>query len=141
MAGFVLDASIALAASLPGESGIDIAPTVLKRIPVEEAVVPELWHMEVGNAVLYRLRRGLLNSEEAAPILLWLRTLPVVVDNETSRLALDVTFHLALAHTLTLYDACYLELALRKGLPLATFDKALRRAAEAERVVLANPPA
>ena len=54
---------------------------------------------------------------------------------------MNATFLMAVKHALTLYDAAYLELALRLRLPLATFDKALCRAAEAEGVRLVNPPA
>ena len=55
--------------------------------------------------------------------------MPVLIDLEATRRAWDSVLQLAVCHNLTSYDACYLELALRKALPLATLDKALRRAA------------
>ncbi|HZY71671.1 MAG TPA: type II toxin-antitoxin system VapC family toxin, partial [Edaphobacter sp.] len=62
--------------------------------------------------------------------------LPVNVDMETDRQAWGATLQLAARHKLTVYDAAYLELAQRRGLPLATLDGALRTAAEAEKIVL-----
>ena len=59
-----------------------------------------------------------------------LRSLPVDIDPETTSLAWSDTLDLAERHALTVYDACYLELALRTGLQLATRDRQLRNAAE-----------
>jgi predicted nucleic acid-binding protein len=65
-----------------------------------------------------------------------LLSLPISLDPETDRRAWDPTLQLAHLHRLTLYDAAYLELAQRRGLPLATLDCDLRTAAIAERVHL-----
>ena len=129
--GFVLDASVALAAVLPGENVASAATEILTRVPEEEAFVPGLWHLEIGNAVLVRLRRRHITMTEAEKILERLRTLPVALDPEPPAHAFDVTFQLALTHTLSLYDATYLELALRRGLPIASLDQTLRGAAAA----------
>ncbi|HJS84469.1 MAG TPA: type II toxin-antitoxin system VapC family toxin [Acetobacteraceae bacterium] len=126
---FVLDASIALAAVLRGERKAEVASEILARIPDEGAFVPALWHLEVGNTVLVRRRRGHVSSTETEKILERLRALPVMLDCETPTRALDITFRLALSYTLSLYDASYLELALRRGLSLASLDRALRDAA------------
>jgi predicted nucleic acid-binding protein len=139
MAGFVLDASIALAAILPGESGASVATSVISDIPSEPAIVPQIWRAEVGNACVMAGRRGRLPAEQVPRALERLRGLPVSVDHELGDAAWEHAIRLALEHRLTLYDAVYLELAIRLTVPLATFDAALRRAAEAEGVPLANP--
>jgi len=141
MTSFVLDASVALAATLPGEAAVEIASAIVSRIPVDGAWVPGLWLVEVGNAVLRRLRRGLLHEGAAKELLDRLYAIPITIDDYTPHSALWMAFRYSAQYGLTLYDGCYLELALRRGLPLATFDNALRRAAEAARVPLANPPA
>jgi predicted nucleic acid-binding protein len=62
--------------------------------------------------------------------------LPITVDVETDRQAWGPTLELSVRHRLTLYDAAYLELALRRKLPIATLDAELRAAAEAEGIVV-----
>jgi predicted nucleic acid-binding protein len=136
---FVLDASVALAAVLPGEIVAPVASEMLVRVPEEEAIVPGLWRLEIGNAVLVRLRRRHIAMPEAGKILERLRALPVTLDSEASAHAFDLTFRLALTHTLSLYDATYLELALRRGLSTASLDQALRSVAAALGVPLSPP--
>jgi predicted nucleic acid-binding protein len=63
-----------------------------------------------------------------------LAQLPIQVDPQTDQQAWSATLRLAERHRLTVYDAVYLELALRRSLPLATLDEDLRRAASAEKV-------
>lgn len=138
MPDFVLDASIALAAVLPGELAAADAEAIISGLP---AFVPTHWHLELGNTILVQTRRTRLPEAEAIRIITRLRSLPVVIDDETPERALGESYRLADGHKLTLYDAAYLELALRCGLPLATFDKALRRAAQTAGVALVNPTA
>ncbi|HEY2620215.1 MAG TPA: type II toxin-antitoxin system VapC family toxin [Acetobacteraceae bacterium] len=126
----MLDASVTLAAVLQ-ESNAAAAIDLLDRVAADRAAVPGHWHLEVGNALLMaERRRGILPSQRAAYVH-DLLTLPIEVDLETSARAWRETASLAERHRLTLYDAAYLELGLRRGLPLATFDAALRRAASA----------
>ncbi|MEO8715946.1 MAG: type II toxin-antitoxin system VapC family toxin [Acetobacteraceae bacterium] len=110
-------------------------------MPADSAFVPAHWHLEVGNTVLVHTRRARLLPADADRTIDALRSLPVTVDAETGSQALNATFLMAVKHALTLYDAAYLELALRLHLPLATFDKTLRRAADSAGVPLVNPPA
>lgn len=101
------------------------------------AWVPEHWRLEVANAIVSRVRRGVFEHDRAAEFFRLMANLPLLVDGETSLDAWTAGFRLATVHRLTIYDAAYLSLAKRKELPLATFDKALRSAAEQERVPLA----
>src|SRR3954447_490725 len=123
--GFVLDNSIAMAWSFEDETD-EYADAVLDRLATTHAVVPALWPLEVANALLMGERRK--RSTEAGTIK-WtgiLAKLPIVIDNETNAHAWSDTLSLARGHNLTSYDAAYLELSLRRGLPLATIDGKLK---------------
>jgi predicted nucleic acid-binding protein len=129
MPGFVLDSSVALSWLLPGEeSGESMA--WLDRLASEGAITPNLWRLEVGNALLTAQRRGRIAPERRFLALQTLAALPIEDDAETSERAWRETFQLADEQGLTLYDAAYLELAIRRGLPLATFDERLKAAGQ-----------
>ena len=100
------------------------------------AWVPGLWKLEVANILEMGVRRGRHDAAFRNSTLADLALLPIRVDSETDRQAWGATLQLAERHRLTLYDAAYLELALRRGLPLATLDAELRRAAQAEGVAV-----
>lgn len=125
----VLDASVPLGWALPDEGRAGQARGVLASLDSGKALVPTHWRAEVGNGLLMALRRGRLHPEGLAEALAALSMLPVVVDGAGAHDAWAEPLVQALSTGLTLYDAFYLELAKRQGLPLATFDAALRRAA------------
>ena len=131
----VLDASVTLAALIEEERSAE-AREILRAVIDDSAVVPGLWFLEVGNVLLIAERRRSLTAAARRDHLDDLSRLPIVIDNETAGHAWHETMEHAVAHRLTLYDAAYLELSLRRQLPLATFDTALRRAAAAAGVGL-----
>jgi predicted nucleic acid-binding protein len=135
MVVLVLDASVVLAVALQ-EGNRDRAAGILSKVAEQGAAVPCLWHIEVGNALLTAERRQALSASERAAALQELSRLPVTIDTETATRAWREAMNLADQHRLTLYDATYLELSLRLGLPLASFDATLRRAANAAHVPL-----
>jgi predicted nucleic acid-binding protein len=92
-------------------------------------VVPGLWMFEVANSLLVLMRRKRLEPEEWARVRRALSRLNPVVDEEGPQMALGSVSDLAVQHGLAVYDAVYLELALRRGLPLASRDTALNHAA------------
>jgi predicted nucleic acid-binding protein len=100
------------------------------------AWVPGLWKLEVANILEMGARRGRHDAAFRNSTLADLALLPIRVDTETDRQAWGATLQLSERHGLSLYDAAYLELALRRGLPLAALDAELRRAAQADRVVV-----
>jgi predicted nucleic acid-binding protein len=100
------------------------------------AWVPGLWKLEVANILEMGVRRGRHDAAFRDSTMADLALLPISVDTETDRQAWGATLQLSERHRLTLYDAAYLELALRRGLPLASLDAELRRAAQAEGVVV-----
>lgn len=128
MAALVLDCSMTVAWLLEDEQP-QRAANVLDRVVEEGAVVPTLWPLEVGNALLVAERRGRLSTDHRIQALRDLSALPITLDDETAGRAWRETMGLAETHELTLYDAAYLELALRRGFALATLDKPLRNAA------------
>jgi predicted nucleic acid-binding protein len=129
---FVIDASVAVCWLMPDERH-PIADATRKRITHDSAVAPVVWWYELRNIMIVNERRGRLDSTKTARALGLLRGLPVTVETDVEENAL---MQLARRHRLTVYDAAYLELALRKAHPLATLDAALAAAARAETVPL-----
>jgi predicted nucleic acid-binding protein len=99
----------------------------------EEAVVPVLWWFEVRNILLVNERRGRIRESETAAFLSLLSMLRLRVDRSSDE---HSVLRLARVHRLSVYEAAYLELAQREGLPLATLDGDLRRAAAGEAVTI-----
>ncbi len=131
----VLDSSITLAWIYSAETTEEIS-MVFARVVESGAWVPALWRLEVANVLEMGVRKGRSDSGFRDAALADLALLPITVDQETDRQAWGATANLAARHRLTLYDAAYLELARRRGLPLATLDNELRAAAAAEDVAL-----
>jgi predicted nucleic acid-binding protein len=132
---FVLDGSVTMAWYFKDEMN-DYAGSVRDGMDQSQAVVPTLWPLEVANTVVMGERRKRSTPAQAATWLGFLGALPIVVDGETSTRAWGDTLSLARAHNLSAYDAAYLELAMRRGLPLATLDDKLKAAAAAVGVSL-----
>jgi predicted nucleic acid-binding protein len=131
---FVLDSSFTLAWVLKDEATPETDRVLDSLGHGTKAFVPPLWRWEVGNALLNVERQKRATSAETSGHLLLLESLPVEVDEAALGQAWTATHLLARKHNLTSYDAAYLELALRRGLPLASFDKELLMAAKMERV-------
>jgi len=131
----VLDASAAVA-SLVQERHTVAAQQVMRQVAVSGAVVPSLWRLEVANALRIAARRGRCTEQFVTLSLESFAQVSIAVDAETDAHAWGRTLELARERDLTLYDAAYLELALRKALPLATCDDELAEAAKAKAVPL-----
>jgi len=129
----VLDASVALAWCFQDEGG-DYPARVLDALRSGEAVVASHWTLEVCNGLLVAERRGRIGSQEAARVVRLLLALPIAVDPVERSRALTAVHRLARTRGLSSYDAAYLELAVRLGVPLATLAEDLREAAAAEGV-------
>ena len=130
---FVLDASVTLTWLLKdaGERSEAYAFEVLKQIrsPATEIHVPAVWGLEIANVIARSEAKGNLTEAQSERFLEVLNAAPILIDAATAAHALAETLQLARRHRLSAYDASYLELALRAGLPLATLDEALRKAA------------
>lgn len=100
------------------------------------AVVPGLWASEVANVLVVKERGGGLTPAETSRLLAHLSQLPITVDWNEAVHTFSVVANLARKRRLTVYDAHYLELAMRLGVPLASLDQELVRAAREESVEL-----
>ena len=129
----VLDASMALAWQFrrvdPAE--ILLAEKALEQLSSVTATVPALWYAEVANGVLRGERQGMILPTQTAFFLNELSEAEIVADEISPRARQAVVLDLARVHGLTVYDATYLELAIRRAATLATFDRRLAGAARA----------
>jgi predicted nucleic acid-binding protein len=136
MPALVIDSSVAAAWCFPDER-TDYTNAVLRAIAAPlDAMAPRLWAYEVRNSVLMGIRRKRVTHEDAAEFLESINALPIRLADPVSY---DSVFNLADRHSLTVYDAAYLELAIREGLPLASLDNALCGAARVSGVALFQP--
>lgn len=128
---FVLDASVALLWLAPqtNPAGADFASRALVALKDSQAVVPSLFALEIANVVAKLESRGTVNEAGSQRYISLLGRLNIAVDPVTATHALGGTLGLARRYNLSAYDAAYLELALRTGLPLATLDANLIKAA------------
>jgi predicted nucleic acid-binding protein len=136
--GFVLDCSVTMAWAFHDEA-TDYTDSVRDSLADARAVVPSLWRIEVANACIVGERRKRLDEARTTRFLALLASLPIIVDGETAARAWADTPHLARAHNLSAYDATYLELAIRRGLPMACLDGKLKAACQAVGVKLYVP--
>ena len=129
MTDLVLDASVALSWCFKNEA-TEAADRVLERLADEAASVPAIWHLEVSNVLALSERRRRIPPAGSTEFIAMLETLTIVVDDETPSRAFGRVLDLARGERLTAYDAAYLELAMRLGVPLASKDGDLCDAAE-----------
>ena len=129
---FVLDNSVAMRWLFAdgSQEAIDYAARILNLLEDEDnvAAVPCVWTLEVGNVIVRAEAKGLLQEARSAEFLGILQDMSIETDPRSTTHALGDTIQLARRYGLSTYDASYLELALREGLPLATNDQALRKA-------------
>ncbi len=126
---FVADASVAIAWVHPAQATAE-TQAMLQSVRAGALLhVPALWPLEVANALLVLTRRRKLSAAERRVALGWLEGLSFAVDHEMSAIAFRRLSDLAGEHGLSVYDSVYLELAERRGLPLACKDGPLRQAA------------
>jgi predicted nucleic acid-binding protein len=126
----VVDASLTLAWYFEDEAA-PATEGVLDLVSESSAVVPALWRFEVGNALQMSIRRKRIDAAYRDAVLTELAALPIAIDLETDTHAWTRTLRLTELFGLTLYDAAYLELAQRRGIPLASLDQEMCAAAAA----------
>ena len=129
----VLDASMTIAWLFDDER-TEAAHAVMRRVVAEGAIVPSLWRLEVANVLRNAERRGRCNEAYVDRSLARLGRLAIKRDEETDDHAWSATRTLAREEDLSLYDAAYLELAIRRRMALASCDKALLAAAARRKV-------
>ena len=132
----VLDSSIAAAWCFPGEQTAYTQAVLDALVAPAEAFAPRLWAYEIRNSVLMGLRRQRISRAHAEDFLDTIKNLPIRLSDPISY---DAVLALATRHRLTVYDAAYLDLAIRESLPLATLDNELIRAAAQSNIDLFQP--
>lgn len=135
MKEFVLDCSVAMAWCFE-EEACDYGYSVLERARNCRVVVPSLWHLELVNVVSQAEYRKRITPLRTGQFFDLINSLTIEAEPSIHSFAFTTVLAICRAYNLTAYDACYLELCLRKKLPLATLDKALKRAAVANRIEL-----
>jgi predicted nucleic acid-binding protein len=141
----VLDASVAGGWIFPAQN-TTYKKAVLAAITQASALVPALWHIEVANMLVKKIKVGQLSQPAIEPLLSYVDGLSLVTEElEMTQAArakiwtVKTQVLVAIKHGLTSYDAAYLALAMRSGLPLATTDEALVQAAKRSGVPIFQP--
>ena len=139
MTAFVLDNSVTMRWCFENTS-TPYAEGVLEQLLVgQQAHVPVLWLYEVVSVLAKAQRTGSITADKVHGFLEDIRSLDIKIDDESLGHIFGDVHRLAVEHGLSGYDAAYLELAIREGLPLATLDEDLQKAAQAAGVELFRP--
>lgn len=125
---FVLDNSVVIAWYLRDEFSV-LADNILGSLADNDAIVPAVWPLELGNALLVAERRGRIGTAEVTRVLNLVENLPISVQQENPRRMLTDILAMARELNLSTYDASYLDLAMRTASPLATLDRNMLSAA------------
>ena len=128
-AAFVVDCSIAMAWLFNDEATPKTA-ALLNRLTTETALVPALWFIEITNVLAMAERKGRITPTQSDAFIADLGKLEIERDDEAPDRAFTFLLALCRRHRLTSYDAIYLDLAVRRNLPLATLDEDLRKSAK-----------
>jgi predicted nucleic acid-binding protein len=129
-ASFIVDASVGFAWVDQGQATPETDHLLNEVAAGATVIVPALWFLEMSNVLLIAQRRRRLTAGQRKAAMEKLTAMQLTVDEAGSRNAFGKTSELAEKYGLTIYDATYLELALRRSLPLASRDEALKNAAK-----------
>ena len=126
---FVVDNSVVMAWCFDDESS-PYTDAVQQLLIEDTAYVPSIWPLEVANVLRVAERKERISKADSGHFVALLSQLPIVVEKTNSETVFHDTMSLARSYMLSSYDSSYLELAIRRGLPFASLDKALIRAAK-----------
>lgn len=132
---FVVDNYVVMAWCFEDESS-NYADQVLERLALSQGFVPAIWPLEVCNVLLVAEKKNRIGEADSIRFMELLNQLPIIVEQESPERMTREIFALARTHNVSSYDASYLDLAMRKGLPIATLDKNLSDAARRSNVPL-----
>lgn len=134
----ILDCSVTMTWCFPDEA-TTYSRMVQDQLLTAKALVPNIWSYEVANILCLAERKKRITNAQAVRFKNLLKQAWIIVDNLSSEQIMSEVLDLAREQNLTVYDAAYLELAMREALPLATLDKALQNAAQKVGVSLLKP--
>lgn len=126
---FVIDNSVVMSWCFKDETS-QYADAVLDRLAESTAFVPSIWPLEVVNVLLVAERNKRLSEADSIRFITLLSQLPIIVEYERTETIMKDLLSQARANNLSSYDACYLDLSMRKGFPIATLDTRLIEAAK-----------
>ena len=135
--GFVVDNSVVMTWCFKDEA-CRYGDAVLDNLENSTAFVPAVWPLEVSNVLLVAERKKRIGEADSTRFLALLSELSIFVEQESPERMIKEILALAREHQLSSYDASYLDLAMRKGLPIATLDNGLRAAAKRAKVPFVN---
>jgi len=130
---FVIDNSVVMTWCFKDETS-QYADAILDRFEISTGFVPSIWPLEVCNLLLVAERKRQIGEADITRFIALIAELPIIVKQEPPERMTKEIFALAREHKLSTYDASYLDLAMRKGLPIATLDKNLIAAAKRSKV-------
>jgi len=134
---FVIDNSVVMTWCFKDEEN-PYADDILDSLENATAYVPSIWPLEVGNVLLVAERKKRLSEADSIRFIALITELPIIIEQESPERMIKEIFALARKHELSSYDASYLDLAMRKGLPIATLDNNLIDAAKRSQVPIVN---
>jgi len=134
---FVIDNSVVMTWCFKDETS-QYADAILDSLEIVTGFVPSIWPLEVGNVLLVAERNRRLSEADSTHFISLLTELPIIVKQEPPERMIKEIFALARKHRLSSYDASYLDLAMRKGLPIATLDNNLIAAAKRIKVPIVS---
>lgn len=130
---FVLDCSLTMAWLFEDE-GNQATDDILHQMKNRIAVVPTIWPLEVANVLLISQKHKRISAAKAAGFIDALADLPIIVDETTSSRAMHSIYTIAETNRLAIYDAAYLELAIREKIPLLSLEQDMVKAAKKMKV-------
>ena len=130
---FVIDNSVVMTWCFKDEKN-KYTDAILDTLEFSTAFVPSIWPLEVGNVLLVAERKKRLSKADSTRFITLLAELPIVIEPEPPERMMRDILALAREHQISTYDASYLDLAMRKDLPIATLDKGLKKAAKRSQV-------
>ena len=130
---FVIDTSVVMSWCFKDETN-RYADGILDFLEEATALAPSIWPLEVGNVLLVAERKKRLSEADSMRFVTLLSELPIIVEQEPPERMMHEILMIAREHKLSSYDASYLDLAMRKGLSIATIDKNLVAAAKRSQV-------
>ena len=136
---FVIDNSLVMTWCFKDEDS-QYSDFILDQLENATAFVPSIWPLEVSNVLLVAERKKRIGEADSTRFIALLTELPIIVDQESPERTIMEIFSLARKHKLSSYDASYLDLAMRKGLPIATLDNSLLAAVKRSKVSILTVP-
>ena len=130
---FVIDNSVVMSWCFGDETNF-YADSVLESLKKRQAIVPAIWPLEVVNVLLVAERKKRINEADSWRFMTLLLQLPISVEHEGQERMMKDLLGFARVNGLSSYDASYLNLAMAKGVPIATLDRKLMEAARSAHV-------